>query len=348
MLNEFLSWWSRQLLSLAPARLGSEDRQGGAALFAHARPGDRAAGLDLLLRRRGQEIALGRFGIDEAGLRGMRAALAGRPRAAAVVLRLPAGQVLEQSVALPLAAERDPERVLHYELDRLTPFAPDEVYWGWTVARRDRVRGKLHLSLSVVPKAGLLPQVAALEAAGAAPTAVEGPGADGLPRRIALQRARSGRECWRRRGLAAAATACAVLAVVAAGLPFVRQSAALDAVETRIAALRPAVDQADALRREIAAAAGSNDVIAAERARVGDALGVVATVTNVLPDDTYLTDLQLQGRVLTITGQSAAATRLIALLAAEPAFRNPAFTAPVTRNEPSRAEGFAIRAEVGP
>ena len=82
----------------------------------------------------------GTFGLDEAGLRGMRAALAGRPRAAAVVLRLPAGQVLEQSVALPLAAERDPERVLHYELDRLTPFAPDEVYWGWTVARRDRVR----------------------------------------------------------------------------------------------------------------------------------------------------------------------------------------------------------------
>ena len=246
MLNEFLSWWSRQLLSLAPARLGSEDRQGGAALFAHARPGDRAAGLDLLLRRRGQEIALGRFGIDEAGLRGMRAALAGRPRAAAVVLRLPAGQVLEQSVALPLAAERDPERVLHYELDRLTPFAPDEVYWGWTVARRDRVRGKLHLSLSVVPKAGLLPQVAALEAAGAAPTAVEGPGADGLPRRIALQRARSGRERWRRRGLAAATTACAVLAVVAAGLPFVRQSAALDAVEDprgdKRAILRTALD----------------------------------------------------------------------------------------------------------
>ena len=140
----------------------------------------------------------------------------------------------------------------------------------------------------------------------------------------------------------------AVLAVVAAGLPFVQQSAASRAVEARIAALRPAVDQADALRREIAQATGSNDVIAAERARVGDALGVVATVTAVLPDDTYLTDFQLQGRVLTLTGQSAAAARLIALLAAEPALRNPAFTAPVTRNEPGRAEGFAIRAEVAP
>ena len=348
MVNEFLSWWSRQLLSLAPARLASEDQRGGSALLALARPGDRTAGLDLLLRRRGQETALGRFGLDDAGLRGMRAALAGQPRAAAVVLRLPAGQVLEQSVALPLAAERDPERVLHYELDRLTPFAPDEVYWGWSVARRDRARGRLHLALLVVPKAGLLPQVAALEAVGAAPTMLEGPGADGLPRRIALHRARSGRERWHRRGLVAAASACAGLAAVAAGLPFVQQSAAADAVEARIAALQPAIAQADALRREIAAAAGSNDVIAAERARVGNALGVLATVTDVLPDDTYLTDLQLQGRVLTLTGQSAAAARLIGLLAAEPALRNPAFTAPVIRNEPGRAEGFAIRAEAVP
>ncbi len=348
MVNEFLSWWSRQLLSLAPARFMSGNRRSGPALFALARPGERAAGLDLVLRRRGQDAALGRFGLDDAGMRGMRAALAGRPRADSVVLRLPAGQVLEQSVALPLAAERDPERVLHYEMDRLTPFAPDEVYWGWSVARRDRARGQLHLFLLVVPKAGLLPQVSALEAVGAPPTALEGPGADGLSRRIALRRPRSGRERWRRRGLAAATAACAVLAVVAAGLPFVQQSAASDAVEAHIAALQPAVAQADTLRREIAAAAGSNDVLAAERARVGNALGVVATVTNVLPDDTYLTDLRLQGRVLTLTGQSAAAARLIGLLADEPALRNPAFTAPVTRNEPGRAEGFAIRAEAVP
>lgn len=351
MLNEVLTWWLRQLLSLVPARLAAPDSRIGTSLLALVPPGGAAAGLgaiELLLRRRGQESTLGRFGLEEAGRRGMRAALAGRGRPDQVVLRLPAGQVLEQSVALPLAAERDPERVLQYEMDRLTPFAPDEVYWGWTVQRRDRARGRLHLSLLVVPRAGLLPFVAALEGAGAPPTALESPGADGSVRRIALQRARSGRERWRRRGLTALASACAVLAVVATGLPFVRQSLALDAAQAQVAALRPRADQADALRRQVAEIAGSTDVIAQQRARVGDALGTIAAVTDILPDDTFLTDLQFQGRTLTMTGQSAAAARLIASLAADPAFRNPAFTAPVTRNDAGRAEGFSIRTELAP
>ncbi len=343
MLREFLAWWARQLLSLAPQHLAARDPQRENALLAEIQP----AALTLRMRRRAREDALGRFTLDEAGMRAMRAALAGR-KPAAVVLLLPAGQVLEQAVALPLAAERDPERVLQYEMDRLTPFTPDEVYWGWTVARRDRARGKLHLSLLLVPKAGLLAHVSALERAGAAPTVLEAAGPAGAPLRIILRQEPSARERWRRRGLAAAATACAVLAMVAAGLPFVQQSRAFSTVEARIAALRPQVDQADALRRRIAAIAGSNDVIAAQRERVGDALAVVAAVTEILPDDTFLTDLQLQSRTLTLTGQSAAAARLIAALAADPAIRNPTFTAPVTRNEAGKSEGFAIRAEVGP
>lgn len=343
MLSEFLAWWSRQLLSLAPRRLAARDPGREDALLAEILP----AALDLQMRRRAREDALGRFALDEAGVQAMRAALAGRKRGA-VVLLLPAAQVLEQAVMLPLLAEREPERVLQYEMDRLTPFTPDEVYWGWTVARRDRARGRLHLSLLLVPKAAVQPHVTALERAGAAPTELEGIGPAGSPLRIVLRRPPSARERWRRRGLAAAAAACVVLAVVAAGLPFVQQSLASGAVEALIAALRPQVDQADALRRRIAAVAGSNDVIALQRQRVGDALAVVAAVTEILPDDTFLTDLQLQSRTLTLTGQSAAAARLIAALAADPAIRNPAFTAPVTRNDAGRSEGFAIRAEVGP
>ncbi|HYZ64615.1 MAG TPA: PilN domain-containing protein, partial [Acetobacteraceae bacterium] len=65
-----------------------------------------------------------------------------------------------------------------------------------------------------------------------------------------------------------------------------------------------------------------------------------------LPDDTYLYELSLRDRVLTVSGQSAAAARLIPLLAADPAVRNPAFAAPVTRNETTGAESFSIRAEI--
>ena len=81
---------------------------------------------------------------------------------------------------------------------------------------------------------------------------------------------------------------------------------------------------------------------------MGDPLRVLADLTDILPDDTSLIELSLRDRALSIAGQSAAAARLIPALAADPAIRNPAFAAPVTRNELSGIEDFSIRAEVAP
>ena len=56
----------------------------------------------------------------------------------------------------------------------------------------------------------------------------------------------------------------------------------------------------------------------------------------------------VRGRVLTLAGQSAAAARLIPALTAAPTLRDPAFSAPITRNEATQAELFSIRAMVAP
>lgn len=297
----------------------------------------------MLARRGGREAALGSFGPGAAGEAALRAALAGRR--GPLVARPSPGTLLARPVELPLAAERELGQVLRYEMDRLTPFTPDDLYWGWAVERRDRVRGRLHVLLLLAPKAGLEPALAALRRAGATPSALEVAGTAHL---IPLDPGRPGQERRRRQVLAAAAACCAALALVAAGLPFALQSAAASGVERRIAALRPQVDQAQALRRRIAGGAAGADVLAQQRAATGDALAVLATVTNLLPDDTYLSELTLHGRVLTLSGQSAAAARLIPELSADPAIRDPAFIAPVTRNETARADQFSIRAELAP
>ncbi len=262
------------------------------------------------------------------------------------MLRPPPGVLLQRPVELPLAAERDLGQVLRYEMDRLTPFALDEVHWGWAVERRDRARARIHVLLLVAPKAALAPVLATLRLAGASPVALETAGAE--PHAIPLDPGRPGQERRRRRVLAAAAAVCAMLAVVAAGLPFVRQSLAMGGIERRIEALQPQVDRAQALRRRIANGAAGADVLATQRAATGDALAVLATVTDVLPDDTYLTELTLHGRVLTLTGQSREAARLISALSADPTLRDPAFIAPVTRNETAKADQFSLRAGLAP
>lgn len=346
MVNEFLLWWAQQLRASLPARL-TQDGAGPAArgLVAalHLLPAGQH-GVDVLARRKGRDAALGHFVLDGAGVAALRAATAGQ--GAAAVLRLPPELLLEQQVALPIAAERDPERVLHYEMDRITPFAAEELFWTWTAERRDRAQGRLHVRLSLVPKARVSPVLDALRGAGLRPAALEAGAPGGSVRRIALDRPQPAR--WRRRGLAVAGAACAVLAVAAVAVPFAMQSVRSAEVERRIAALRPRVDETEALRRRILSSAAGTDVFAEQRARVGDALLTLATLTDVLPDDTFLTELTVRTRIVTISGQSAGAARLIAALAAERGIRNPAFAAPVTRNEGTRAEGFSIRAEVAP
>ncbi len=345
MLNEFLHWWAQQLKAAVPARLvqsgaGADAR--GLAVVVHLPSGPPS--VDILARRKGRDEALGHFTLDPQGIAALRASVAGQGPAA--VLRLPPELLLEQQAVLPIAADRDPERVLQYEMDRITPFTADELFWTWSVERRDRAQGRLYLRLLLVPKARLAPVLGVLREAGLRPAALEAMDPVGPARRIALDRAQPAR--WRRRALVAAAAACAVLAVAAVAVPFGVQSIQGNRVEQQIATLRPQVDQAEALRRRILSSTAGTDVFEQQRGRVGDALQTLATLTDVLPDDTFLNELTLRARVLTISGQSAGAARLIAALAAERSIRNPAFAAPVTRNEGTHSEGFSIRAEVAP
>ncbi len=345
MLNEFLIWWAQQLKAAVPARLMQSDAGPDArGLVVVVRLPAGPPSVDVLVRRKGRDDALGHFTLDPAGVAALRASVAGQGPAA--LLRLPPELLLEQQAVLPIAAERDPERVLHYEMDRITPFAADELFWTWTVERRDRAQGRLYLRLLLVPKVRLTPVLNALREAGLRPAALEAQTPGGAVRRIALDRAQPAR--WRKRGLAVAAAACAVLAIAAVAVPFAVQSVQGERVERQVAALRPQVDQAEALRRRILSSTAGTDVFEQQRGRVGDALRTLATLTDVLPDDTFLSELTIRARIVTISGQSAGAAKLIAALAAEPSIRNPAFAAPVTRNEGTHNEGFSIRAEVVP
>ena len=111
---------------------------------------------------------------------------------------------------------------------------------------------------------------------------------------------------------------------------------------------RAAAAEADRLRSEITRLAGSADFVEKERDKVGEPLAVLAAATRILPDDSYLTELQLKQRKLTMSGRSAAAAPLIGAMAADSMFRNPTFAAPVTRIESLRQEIFTIVTEIAP
>ncbi|WP_419730940.1 PilN domain-containing protein [Lichenicola sp.] len=372
MIADVLTWWSRQMLDLVPARFARPDPSAVGALLVEPHPG--GDGVRLLRRQSGEETVLGNFALrrmtmpdatgvgvpgdvdpdDAAVLRAAIVSAGTREGGRFVLLRLPAGAALQRDVTLPLAAEAGLDRVLAYEMDRLTPFAADDIFFAWTVLRRDREAGRIMLRLSLVPKAPLLPLLDTLRLVGASPRGIEIPafvnaGASTDPNhrlRIPLAHERTASAIQERRLLVAAGAACAALAVLAIMLPFALQSVAASRLNHQVAALQPRVDAVQALRRRIAGSTAGGDLVATERHRLGDTLEVLAAVTRVLPDDSYLSDLTLRQGQLTISGQSPGAAKLIPAISSDPAFSAPAFSAPVTRIEGQNTDLFSIRAGI--
>src|SRR5262249_42403632 len=218
MVREFFAWWFGQLADLLPQGLRRSALTAVDAMV--IKPiGPLGRGIEAVsigLRRNGRETPLGRFGLGATNL-------AELPRAAGrtTVLRLGGQDVLGKTVTLPVAAERELDQVLGFEMDRETPFKAEEIYWNHRIEKTDRQKGRLSARLVFVPKANLAPLLTALGQSGVRPRRAEiadGPDAGGyLPLEGDGGRAHypSNRLVW------SAAACCAVLGLAAVATPFI-------------------------------------------------------------------------------------------------------------------------------
>ena len=89
--------------------------------------------------------------------------------------------------------------------------------------------------------------------------------------------------------------------------------------------------------------------IAAVRDEKRDAVPMVSVLeemSHVIPDSTWLTDIEVGGETVTFTGLSASAAALISVLEASPLFRSPTFYAPIVRASNQEGERFTINMEI--
>ncbi len=316
-------------------------------------------------RRNGQTTHLATLAAD-ATEAAWREAFASRRRREPVVITLDQ-PFLVRRTTLPMVAAANLDQLLHYEMDRLTPFAAADVLYSHRVVARDSTAGTLLVDIAVVPRAWVRDPLQRLAALSIRPEALEAP-ADGFPvglspagewparpgssnahraiTRIPLDHDDPAHRARVRLGWRVATATSMALAAAVVAVPLIRQSLALADVDARIAALRPRMDQVDALRRQIAAGSAGAGQIAAARERATVALRALGVLTDLLPDDTWLTSIALRHAQLTIEGHSTAATKLIAAMTADPQLKNPSFGAPVVRAD-NGTDIFTIQAGFG-
>jgi len=279
----------------------------------------------------------------------LREALARFPKAKrrSLTLQVCPDLLLEREVVLPLAAAQDLKRVMAYEMDRLTPFRAEEVFWTCRAGQRDTVRNQLHVRITIIPRLPLQPVLAALQQAGFDPVQIEAGGMTKRCQPIFLEEGRPDRTWLRSRYGAVSLAGCGILSAAAVALPFILQSVAGAGIDGRIDEIKPQAIEAERLRNKIASGAMTVDAIATARGAVSTPLQAIALLTDALPDDTFLTTLSTLRSKLTISGRSASAARLIGAMTAVPQIHNAAFTAPVIRDEINGGEMFSISAELG-
>ena len=336
-LEGVLAWWVGQLLSSfwgwAPSGSAGSD-----TLVAEQSPLGVTISSRKINSKESSDHALGFIRTGGGGAAGLPA----RFRNAPISLRISEGMLLRRDVTLPIAAERSLSQILTLDMDRLTPFNVNEMHWTWSILQRNRARGHLRVALFLVPRKSVDQAIALLRQENLMPVALEAADGQVTIRLITADRS----DGVSRTLMRAAALACVGLLLAAITLPFAQQVIAGQRVERRIAVLKPQFDRADRLRRTIASVAAGTNVIAAQQAEAGDPLTVLALVTDALPDQTFLRELLLRGRVFTISGQSGNAARLIRALATTDLVQDPAFVGPLTRNEAAAADVFTIRATV--
>jgi general secretion pathway protein L len=332
----FFRWWIRQLAGLVSARL----------LPLYVEAGEAAVleivddGFVLYTRRRGVLTRAADGALAELKL--AMESVANLPRLR--LLKVPGPQILRKRVSLPVAVRRDLKNVLAFEIDRETPFEQGEVYWNYSLVPQ-AAKDRLEVDLIVVPRrAGdALAEVA--QAYGFASAALEAANEGRSPTLLWLQTPNL--PSYIRLPARSKPYMAAVYGTAAALLimPFAMQQVRLFFADRTIAALESQAHVASALNL------ASNRRMAAlsfmGQGHHGDsALGILASATKALPDDSYLSSFSVHDGHVTMAGSSEAAAKLIGALATSRAFQDPVFDSAVLQGEGDDLEKFTISARL--
>jgi len=256
---------------------------------------------------------------------------------------------LRRQVLLPTAAEENLREVLGYDMERQTPFRSEDVYYDYRVVERDAATGQLRVDL-VFARRGIVDEALSLlgdwpieqmtEDAGLG--AGEGTDDSG---RVILTFAPAGR--GRRRGYAMAPSLLlvnGVLLVCVLGWPVLDQRKQLNALRAELTATRRAAVQAGALQDDIAALLASRSYVASQRSARPATVLVLEELTQRIPDDTYLTRLEIKDGNVRLQGSSLTASALIAILEDSPYLSTVRFASPVVRQGNDSRERFHLAA----
>ena len=236
--------------------------------------------------------------------------------------------------------------VVRAQIDRITPWSVSEAAFGWS-APVEIANERIAVTVAAAPRAQLVPLTQALDALGAKSVAVSTALPDQTPITVFDESAADAAEARSvRRKLSAALLALALLAGSALAVDIVVGNRLRDRqndIAQRIAERR-------GLLRAGADAAANSALAQLERRKNASPASVIVleALSNALPDNTYVTELRVEGTKVQVVGFTSDAPSLIRLIERSPHFSRATFFAPTTRAPSDPGDRFHIEAQIKP
>lgn len=343
----FLRWWAGELIRLLPARLRAFVERGPDVLWLSVNStvlGARRVRTGAVLATIAAELPP-----DVQRVTFAKACAGTDPDDRRLVLVVTAASVLYRRLVMPLAAAGDPRKVVGYELDRQTPFKPDQLYYDVQVSRDPAPAGQVVLDLYAAPRAELDPMLERLAVIGAHPDAIDVQRADGLLAGVDLlpPERRPQRTDKRRRLNWALAGVCGVLVVVILAQWLGNRRAALAHMQDEVAAMRAQAMQSEQLRAQLVAAVAASRFLVRRKAENPPPLRLLDDLTQRLPPTAWLDAMTLDDSGgLDIKGEAAHAAALVDTLGGSKLFAEPRLQGVIQPDPATGKERFELVARV--
>ena len=267
------------------------------------------------------------------------------------LLCLPPDSILQRSVTLPMAVEENLRQTLAFELDRLTPFKPDQAYFDFLLGERLVESRQIIVHLAVASKATVdaslqrarmlgLPVVGATFAGDV--LAHGGNMRNLLPAEV-RQSPPSNSPKWRRVVLAFSAFA---LLAAALGIPVLQKRTAAISLLVPLAQAKQAAQETDALRDKLEKLAGIHNWLPDRKWEGHSTFRILEELSRRLPDDTFAIQLDYDGNNVQIQGESASSASLIETLEASPLFKDVGFKSQLIKIQGTGTDRFHINASL--
>lgn len=265
--------------------------------------------------------------------------------------RLLPWRCLLRPLDLPRQATDFLDGMVRAQIDRLTPWSPADAVFGWSAAE-EISGGRIRLMIAAASRSSVLPLLRFAEdcGVGALTLSVEsGPSTNASVDVIRLlQRRYSGAlDIDRLRGVLAAALIALTVGAAGAyvsGIFIGGRLATEEALLTRQIAERRAAMRLSAVSADGAA---QNVLVRRKQSTPSSAL-VIEALSEVLPDDTFVTELRIEKDRMQIVGMTQDAPSLVKLLEQSPHFTRAIFFAPTTRGPTDNGERFHVEARIKP